>query len=244
MKNTFYLIVLFVFFGCASPQTILTNLTKNSHSVAYLYESKKVEQKSAFSIYVDDISIDTLNNPMNAAVYKETGWFLPLLFFNAWKSKNTCVQGNNMIQEDLLLFIKNAFSNEFKRSSALSIDTSSSADFILKIKVNKLQTEGPYVCSGFFYITPFVYGLSYSDKAGPALSVLSISYEVYKNNTCIYSKSKTFQEKTQPIKKLYSNTFLLQQAYGASMVEASSTNLRNGIHTVVQDINTFVTKNN
>ena len=80
MKNTFYLIVLFVFFGCASPQTILTNLTKNSHSVAYLYESKKVEQKSAFSIYVDDISIDTLNNPMNAAVYKETGWFLPLLF--------------------------------------------------------------------------------------------------------------------------------------------------------------------
>jgi hypothetical protein len=98
------------------------------------------------------------------------------------------------------------------------------------------------VSSGFFYFALYVYGFSYSDRAGPATSNLRVSYKLKKDDQIIHSNSFSSEKVTEQINKRYTNTKILQQDYAVSMVEATSYNFKNTVELIVNDINTYFNK--
>jgi hypothetical protein len=90
----------------------------------------------------------------------------------------------------------------------------------------------------------YAYGYSYSDKAGPAISNLKISYKLKKNNEIVHGNSFTSERVTEQINKRYTNTNILQQDYAVSMVEATSYNFKNVIELMVSDLNIYFNRQN
>jgi len=149
-----------------------------------------------------------------------------------------------MIEEDIPSFLKTSLISEINRSGNFNIDTLDKSDYSLELSIDEIKTEGPYVSSGFFFFALYVYGYSYSDTAGPAISNLKVSYKLKKGDQIIHSNSFSSEKITEQINKRYTNTKILQQDYAVSMVEATSYNFKNTIELIVKDLNTYFDKQN
>ena len=244
MKNfsnlLFLLAGLTLIVSCTSTSKIQKNMNSRSYSMAYIMDSKISDTKNNKTVSIDPISFNSELFSDTTTVKREKGWFLPLVFVYIWDSKNKCSQGKSMIEEDVPSFLKTSLLSEINRSGNFKVDTLSNSEYQIELSIDDIKTEGPYVSKGFFYFALYVYGYSYSDKAGPALSNLSVSYKLKKNNIVVHSNSFNSQKITEQINKRYKNTSILQQDYAVSMVEANSYNFKNIIELIVNDLNVFL----
>lgn len=241
-KSFFLLIGLTLIVSCTSTKQIQKNMNSNSYSMAYIMDSKIADSKDSISISVDNILFNPSIMSDTTKIKREKGWFLPLVFVYVWNSQNKCSQGKSMIEEDIPTFLKTSLISEINRSGNFIIDTLDKSDYSLELSIDEIKTEGPYVSSGFFYFALYAYGYSYSDRAGPAISNLSVSYKLKKGDQIIHSNSFSSEKVTEQINKRYTNTKILQQDYAVSMVEATSYNFKNTIELIVNDLNTYFDK--
>lgn len=246
MKNISILfiqfIVLALFVSCTSTKQIQKNMNSNSYSMAYIMDSKIADSKDSIFVSLENISFNPNIMSDTTKIKREKGWFLPLVFVYVWNSQNQCIQGKSMIEEDIPSFMKTSLISEINRSGNFNIDTLGKSDYSLELSIDSIKTEGPYVSSGFFYFALFVYGYSYSDRAGPAISNLKVSYKLKKGDQIIHTNSFSSERITEQINKRYTNTKILQQDYAVSMVEATSYNFKNAIELIVNDLNTYFNK--
>lgn len=243
-KSFFLLIGLALIVSCTSTKQIQKNMNSNSYSMAYIMDSKIADSKDSISISVDNILFNPSIMSDTTKIKREKGWFLPLVFVYVWNSQNKCSQGKSMIEEDIPSFLKTSLISEINRSGNFNIDTLDKSDYSLELSIDEIKTEGPYVSSGFFYFALYVYGYSYSDRAGPAISNLKVSYKLKKGDQIIHSNSFSSEKITEQINKRYTNTKILQQDYAVSMVEATSYNFKKTIELIVKDLNTYFDKQN
>lgn len=246
MKNiskSFFLISgLALIVSCTSTKQIQKNMNSNSYSMAYIMDSKIADSKDSISVSLDNVFFNPNIMSDTTKIKREKGWFLPLVIVYVWNSQNKCSQGKSMIEEDIPSFMKTSLISEINRSGNFNIDTLGKSDYSIELSIDEIKTEGPYVSSGFFYFALYVYGYSYSDKAGPAVSNLKVSYKLKKGDQIIHSNSFSSEKITEQINKRYTNTKILQQDYAVSMVEATSYNFKNTIELIVNDLNTYFNK--
>lgn len=239
-KSLFLLTILALFAGCTSTKKIQKNMDSKCYSMAYIMDSKISDSKNSISVSVDSILFNSNIMSDSTTVKREKGWFLPLVFVYVWNSKNKCSQGKLMIEEDIPSFLRTSLISEINRSGDFNVDTINNSDYKIELSIDHIKTEGPYVSSGFFYFALYVSGYSYSDRAGPALSNLRVSYKLKKDDIVVHSNSFNSEKITEQINKRYTNTSILQQDYAVSMVEATSYNFKNVIELIVNDLNTFL----
>ncbi len=241
-KSIFLLAGLTLIVSCTSTKKIQKSMNSKSYSMAYIMDSKISDTKSSIAVGVDTIVFNSNTIGDTTSIKKEKGWFLPLVFVYIWNSQNKCIQGKSMIEEDIPTFMKSSLISEINRSGNLNVDTLNNSEYKIELSIDEIKTEGPYISSGFFYFALYVYGYSYSDKAGPAISNLRVSYKIKKNDQVVHSNSFNSERFTEQINKRYTNTNILQQDYAISMVEAASFNFKNVIELIVKDLNTFFNK--
>jgi hypothetical protein len=205
----------------------------------YLMDSELSDLKKDIGVSIDSIYFDPSTMNDTTQVIREKGWFIPLVFVYIWNSQNNCIQGKSMIEEDIPLFLNNSLVDEINRSGNFRIETIDKSSYTLELSIDEIGAKGPYESSGFFYFALYVYGYSYSDRAGPDISNLSISYKLKKDNEVVLSNSFNSERTTHPINKRYTNMNMLQRDYAISMVEATSYNFKNIIELMVNDINTY-----
>ncbi len=242
LKSIFLIIGFTLVASCTSTKQIQKNLNSNSYSMAYIMDSKIAGSKDSISISVDTILFNSSIMNDTTKIKREKGWFLPLVFVYVWNSQNKCSQGKSMIEEDIPYFLKTSLVSEINRSGNFNIDTLNKTEYSIDLSIDEIKTEGPYVSSGFFYFTLYASGYSYSDRAGPAVSNLRVSYKLKKGNQIVHSNSFSSEKVTEQINKRYTNTKILQQDYAVSMVEATSYNFKNTIELIVNDLNTYFNK--
>lgn len=242
LKSIFPIIGLTLIISCTSTKQIQKNMNSNSYSMAYIMDSKISASKDSISIRVDPVLFNPNIMSDTTKIKREKGWFLPLVFVYVWNSQNKCSQGKSMIEEDIPSFLKTSLVDEINRSGNFHVDTLNKSDYSIEISIDEINTEGPYLSSGFFYFALYAYGYSYSDKAGPAVSNLRVSYQLKKGDQVIHRNSFCSEKVTEQINKRYTNTNILQQDYAVSMVEAVSFNFKNTIELIVNDLNTYFDK--
>jgi len=236
--------VITLFVGCTSTESIQKNMNIRSYSMAYIKDSKIAKVKSETYVSIDSIYLDSALMGETTLVRKEKGWFIPLLFFNIWKTKNTCIQGKSMIEGNVPDFLRNSISEEINRSGEFKLDSLTNTDYKIELSIDEFKSEGPYISSGFFYFFLYAYGFSYSDNAGPAISNLTISYKLKKGEQVVCAKSFFGETFTEQINRGYNDISQLQQDYAISMVEANSRNFKRVIELIVDDINRYFGENN
>ncbi len=241
-KSFFSIIGLALIVSCSSTKQIQKNMNSNSYSMAYIMDSKIADSKDSISISIDTILFNSSIISDTTKVKTEKSWFLPLVFVYVWNSQNKCIQGKSMIEEDIPSFLTTSFISEVNRSGNFNIGALDKSDYSIELSVDEIKTEGLYVNSGLFYFALYAYGYSYSDKAGPAISNLKISYKLKKGDQVIHSNSFSSKKITEQINKRYVNTKILQQDYAKSMVEATSYNFKNTIELIVNDLNAYFNK--
>lgn len=246
MQNLSKSLVLFagltLIVSCTPTSKIQNNMNSKSYSMAYIMDSKVSNTQKNISVGVDTIFFNSNIISDTTIVKREKGWFLPLVLVYVWNSQNKCSQGKSMIEEDIPSFLKTSLISEINRSGNFKVDSLNNSDFSIELSIDEIKTEGPYISSGFFYFALYVYGYSYSDIAGPAISNLRVSYKLKKNNIVVYSNSFNSEKVTEQINKRYNNTSILQQDYAISMVEATSYNFKNIIELIVNDLNSVFNK--
>ncbi|MFQ3579045.1 MAG: hypothetical protein SNJ71_02760 [Bacteroidales bacterium] len=193
-------------------------MNSNRYSMAYIMDSKIADSKDSISVRVDNILFSPNIMSDTTKIKREKSWFLPLVLVYIWNSQNKCIQGKSMIEEDIPSFLKNSLISEINRSGKFNVDTLGKSDYSLELSIDEIKTEGPYVSSGFFYFALYVYGYSYSDRAGPAISNLKVSYKLKKGDQIIHSNSFSSEKITEQINKRYTNTKILQQDYAITDV--------------------------
>ena len=228
--------------SCTSTKTIQKNINASSYSLAYLMDSKISDVKTDIQLAVDTVYFNTSSLADTTVVNKEKGWFLPLVFVYVWNSQNNCVQGKSMIEEDIPSFAKKSMIDEINRSGNFNSGPLHSADYTIELSIDQIEAKGPYVSNGFFYFALYAYGYSYSDRAGPAISNLTVSYKLKKDGQVVHRNSFQSEKMTEQINKRYNNPAMLQQDYAISMVEATSYNFKNVIESIVRDLNTYFSK--
>lgn len=241
-KSFFLIIGLTLIVSCTSTKQIQKNMNSKGYSLAYIMDSKISDLKDSISISVDTVLFIPGIISDSTTIKKEKGWFLPLVFVYVWNSQNKCSQGKSMIEEDIPSFLKTSLESEISRSGNFNIDTKRKSDYSIELSIDEIKTEGPYVSSGFFYFALYAYGYSYSDRAGPAISKLRVSYKLKRGDQIVHSNSFSSEKITEQINKRYTNTNILQQDYAVSMVEATSYNFKNTIEQIVNDLNTYFNK--
>jgi len=244
LKSIFLIVGITFIISCTSTKKIQKNMNLKSYSMAYVMNSKISGFKNNVSISIDTILFNSNIMSDTTKIKREKGWFLPLIFVYVWNSQNKCSQGKSMIEEDIPSFLKSSLISEINRSGNFYVDTLNNSDYKIELSIDEIKTEGPYTSSGFFYFVLYVYGFSYSDKAGPAISNLKVSYKLKKGDQVIHSNSFSSERVTEQINKRYTNTNILQQDYAISMVEATSYNFKNTIELIVNDLKTFFNSQN
>jgi hypothetical protein len=243
-KSIFLIAGLTFFVSCTLTETIQKNMNSNSYSMAYIMDSKIYDSKNNISISVDTVLFNTNLMSDTTKIKREKGWFIPLVFVYVWNSKNKCIQGKSMIEEDIPSFLKTSLISEINRSGNFNVNTLNNSDYSIEISIDEIKTEGPYVSSGYFYFAIYAFGYSYSDRAGPAIANLRVSYTLKKDDQILHSNTFSSEKVTEQINKRYTDTKILQQDYAVSMVEATSYNFKNTIELIVNDLNTFFIKQN
>lgn len=241
-KSICLIIGLTLIVSCTSTKKISKNMNSKSYSMAYIMDSKISDAKNNISVRIYPVLFSPGIMSDITKIEKEKGWFIPLVFVYIWNSQNKCIQGKSMIGEDIPLFLKTSLLSEINRSGNFNVDTLNNSDYSIELSVDEIKTEGPYVSAGFFYFALYVSGYSYSDRAGPAISNLRVSYKLKKGDQIIHSNSLSMEKATEQINKRYTNTNILQQDYAVSMVEATSYNIKNTIELIVNDLNTYFNK--
>ncbi len=239
LKSLTILIALSLIASCTSTKTIQKNMNSKSYSMAYIMDSNISDSKNGISVEVDTVLFNSHIINDTTKIKREKGWFLPLALVYIWNSQNHCTQGKSMIEDNIPSFLKTSLISEINRSGSFNVDTLNNSEYQLELSIDDIKTEGPYVSSGFFYFALYVYGYSYSDRAGPANSNLSISYKLKKNGIVVHHNAFNSEKITEQINKRYTNTSILQQDYAISMVEATSYNFKNIIELIINDLNTF-----
>lgn len=235
----FLLIAASLIISCTSAKKIQRNLNAQSYSMVYLYDTEISNQKKEVSVLIDSVYFNSMIMNDTTKVIKEKGWFLPLIIVYVWNSQNNCIQGKSMFAEDIPTFLKESITTEINRSGSFNVDTIGNSSYTLELSIDTISTRGPYISNGFFYFALYVYGYSYSDVAGPAISNLTISYKLKKDNQVILENTLKSKKITEQINKRYTNNTLMQQDYAVSMVEATSYNFKNIIELIVNDLNTY-----
>ena len=241
MKNysiTLVVIGLILFTSCTSTRIIQKNMNSSSYSLSYLRDSKISNEKLDVSVSIDSVMFAALMND-TTKVNKLKGWFIPLVLVNIWNSQNECTQGKSMFEEDIPAFLRTSLIEEINRSGNFNYDSLANSAYQLEISINEIKTQGPYESKGFFYFALFIYGYSYADIAGPAVSNLEVTYKLKKGDTVLKSNSFSSERITEPINKRYTNNKILQQDYAISMVEAVSYNFKNVIELIIADLNNY-----
>jgi len=225
--------------SCTSSSRIQKNMNSKHFSLAYIQDSGIAATKDSVSVRIDSVLFNANTMPDTTIVKKEKGWFLPLVLVYVWKAQHNCVQGKLMMEEDIPSFCRSSLATEMNRSGRFQVDTLANSPYSLEVSIDEMSTQGPYVSSGFFYFAFYVYGYSYADNAGPAVSKLRVSYKLKKGNELVHSNSFLAEKKTEQIVKRYTNINILQQDYAISMVEACSYNFKRINEQIVTDLNTY-----
>lgn len=231
-------VITVMFTNCTTTKRIQKNMNTGQYSLAYLHDSEENNEKNNVYVNITDVYNHSSMND-TTKVKRLKGWVVPLIFINIWRSENKCVQGKSMIEEDITNFIKTSLANEINRSGSFNTDTLNTSEYSIKLTINEIKTEGPYVSSGYFYFALYVYGYSFSDIAGPAISTMKINYQLYKGEVIVLENTIDTRQMTQPIIRRYNNDKFLQRDYSISMVEAVSFNIKKVNEQIVKELNQY-----
>jgi hypothetical protein len=242
LRFIFFITTLTLIVSCTSSRKIQTNMNSKNYSMIYIMDSKIADSKNNISISVDTILFNSGIMSDATKIKREKGWFLPLIVVYVWKSHYKCSQGKSMIAEDIPTFLKNSLKNEINRSGNFSMGTFNNSDYSIEISIDEIKSEGPYLSSGFIYFAWLAGGYYCTDKAGPAISNLQVSYKLKKGNQIMHSNSFSSEKTAEMINKRYNKPKMLQRDYAISMVEATSYNFKNTIELIVNDLNSYFKK--
>lgn len=228
--------------SCTSTRVIQKNINSDSYSLGYLKDSKISKEKLDFNVSIDSVLLNAALMNDTTKVTKLKGWFIPLVVVNIWNSQNECIQGKSMFEENVPTFLRTSLIEEINRSGNFNYDSLDNSEYQIEISIDEIKTQGPYESKGFFYFAFFVYGYSYADIAGPAISNLEVTYKLKKGKSVLKSNSFSSEKITEQINKRYTNNKILQQDYAISMVEAVSYNFKNVIELIIADLNDYFEK--
>jgi len=197
-----FALIAIVFTNCTTTKRIQKNMNSGQYSLAYLYDSEEKNEKNNIFVNISDV-YNYSNLSDTTKVERLKGWVVPLLFINVWRSENQCVQGKSMIEDDITYFLKTSLANEINRSGSFKTDTLNKSEYSIKLSIDEIKTAGPYVSSGYFYFALYVYGYSYSDIAGPAISTMKVNYQLYKGKDIVLENTIDARQITQQINKYF-----------------------------------------
>jgi len=193
---TIFALIAVVFTNCTTTKRIQKNMNSGQYSLAYLHDSEEKNDKNNIFVNISDVYNQSDMND-TTKVKRLKGWVVPLLFINVWRSENHCIQGKSMIEDDITNFFKTSLSNEINRSGSFKTDTLNNSEYSIKLSIDEIKTDGPYVSSGYFYFALYVYGYSYSDIAGPAMSTMKVNYQLYKGADVVLENTIDARQITQ-----------------------------------------------
>lgn len=233
------LVVLLLTTACSSTRSIQRAMNERSHTLGYLMDTRPVRIKSNIMVRVDSVIFSSNLMPKHTMVTRENGMYLPLVLFHYWKAENTCTLGQSSFLEPLPSFVKASLIDEINRSGHFNADSLSQTDYTLTLSIDAVKAQGPYKSEGFFYFAFVVYGFTYSDNAGPAMTQLRVSYQLKKHGQAVYSGHHYAERQTDQLYKNTASSSKQQESYAISMVEATSFNIKHINQLIVNDLNNF-----
>ncbi|NLT03888.1 MAG: hypothetical protein GXY09_08515 [Bacteroidales bacterium] len=237
------LIVLILTTACSSTKSIQRAMDKRSHTLRYLMDTRPVKIKSPIIVRIDSVAFNPALLPKSTTVVREEGMYVPLVLVHYWKAQNTCSLGQSGFLEPLPSFVKSSLINEINRSGQFSADSLSETEYTLDLSIDAFEAKGPYKSEGFFYFLFVIYGFNYYDIAGPAMTQLNITYQLKKNGQPVFSGNHNAKRETEALNKPNVTSSKLQENYAASMVEATSFNIKYINQLIVNDLNNFFREN-
>lgn len=233
------LVILALTTACSSTKSIQRAMDKRSHTLGYIMDTRPVKIKSPITVRIDSVTYNPALLPESTTVVRNEGMYIPIVLVHYWKAQNTCTLGQSGMLEPLPAFVKSSLIDEINRSGQFNADSLSETEYTLDLSIDAFEAKGPYKSEGFFYFLFVVYGFNHYDIAGPAMTQLSVSYQLKQNGRPVFSGYHNAQRETQALNKPNVTSSKLQENYAASMVEATSFNIKYINQLIVNDLNNF-----
>lgn len=171
--------------SCTPTDFIQSSMNSKQYSMQYLHDSRKINEKSKISVYLDTV---VFNDPEFANITKvkrDKRGLIPLVFVYLWKERRTCTVGKHAFKEEIGDFFKESFEKEIKRSSILNIDTNGISEYTLSLSIDKFKTAGPYITDGTAVFYVLGYFAMLRNRLGPAVSEMDVTYQLRKGKDII-----------------------------------------------------------
>lgn len=194
IKISITLLSLFVLQSCISKHVLHSGISKGELQ-EYNPIYGDIEESVIVNIDSDTIiGVDSLNKTKVKRFI-----FVPLLFFYIWDYKWVGKIGRINISENLDQNIKNNI-----RTAIINSDSYKFQDkYTLDIKVKSIYSSIPYRNQGFGITLPYGYFFRYKKHIGQAEIMVSMHYEIMKNNKLIKSGDVLKNNIMPPIRKKF-----------------------------------------
>lgn len=230
------IIGIIIFCNCSGKKILQKNLNAVSYSLSKNVDYYFYDQDSN-SIKIDTVYYNSNLLQKTTTVEKQKGYVLPFIIVNFWNVQFVCTQGKSMIIDDIPLFLKNSLLDDISTMEILKEKRISYNDYSVELSIDEISTVGVYRSSGkIFYFIVFAYNI-FSDKAGPAISKLKISYKLKKEGAVVLSKTYSVESIAEA--EMIPGAKILQYSYAKEMVNAVSKNFNQINRYIINDLNTY-----
>ncbi len=220
--------------SCISTKKVERSFSYYRPIINYYPDSEIKSDKRSTALNIEAVIIDK-SVRQKTSVTKKSGWMIPLIVINIWKSKKICYQGLSSFYTPIEQSFKHYLKEESSRSGNYQLD-SLDADYELEIILKKVEAYGPYkdVGSSFFLST-----IDYTGTAGPAVAELEATYQLKKNGVLIRESPFESNRIVEFIDHDYDDRNDLLKTYAIRMAEATSQNIKTVIEAMVVDLNGY-----
>ena len=223
--------------GCISTKKVERSFSYYRPIIDFSLDSEIKLSKLPFSVVINKVRMDSLVR-QKTSVTKKSGWLIPLVVVNVWKSKKICYQGLSSyytpVESSYLHYLK----AESRRSGVFQLD-SLDADYEVEIIIKKIEAYGPYKDFGFsIFINPLS-AIIYEGTAGPALAEFVAVYQLKKNGAIIREETFESNSKVNFIHYDDQDRKDILKSYSTRMAEATSLNIKTVIEAMVVDLNSY-----
>jgi hypothetical protein len=101
IRSLVILLLIVSAFGCSINEQLASNLSKNRHSLKYVYDSEIITEKKDVAVIIEPVVISDSAMRNTTTVIEQSGFTIPLLY---WNYLYFCKLGENAILEDLSHF--------------------------------------------------------------------------------------------------------------------------------------------
>lgn len=220
--------------SCISTKKIESLFSYYRPIVHYQLDNEIKLNKLPISVAIGEVRFDSLVRK-KTSVTKKSGWIIPLVVVNVWKSKKICYQGLSSYYTPVENSFQYYLKKESSRSGIYQLD-SLDADYELEIIIKKIEAIGPYKDVGYSF---FSYGVEFKGTAGPALAEFVAVYQLKKNGAVIREEAFESNRKVEFIYQDYEDRKDLLKSYSSRMAEATSLNIKTIIEAMVVDLNSY-----